>query len=148
MERALEAWLFGPAGNPEHRFYPACATARSSAAPVILTTATPARWRGTRPTVAPGRSPSAPTPGPGSRSPCGRGATCSWARSAPTRRRRALLALPRTVGTHPETGKAILAGIGRYGPRLKHGAAYVALPEDEDVLAVGLNRAVTLVDTA
>ena len=61
---------------------------------------------------------------------------------------RALLALPRTVGTHPETGKEILAGIGRYGPWLKHGAAYVALPEDEDVLSVGLNRAVTLVDTA
>ena len=61
---------------------------------------------------------------------------------------RALLALPRTVGTHPETGKAILAGIGRYGPWLKHGAAYVPLPEGEDVLAVGLNRAVVLVDTA
>ena len=61
---------------------------------------------------------------------------------------RALLALPRTVGTHPETGKDILAGIGRYGPWLKHGAAYVALPEDEDVLTVGLNRAVMLVDTA
>ena len=60
---------------------------------------------------------------------------------------RALLALPRTVGTHPETGKTILAGIGRYGPWLKHGAAYVPLPEDEDVLTIGLNRAVMLVDT-
>ena len=61
---------------------------------------------------------------------------------------RALLALPRTVGTHPETGKDILAGIGRYGPWLKHGATYLPLPEDEDVLTVGLNRAVMLVDTA
>ena len=61
---------------------------------------------------------------------------------------RALLALPRTVGTNPETGKDILAEIGRYGPWLKHGAAYLALPEDEDVLTVGLNRAVMLVDTA
>ena len=61
---------------------------------------------------------------------------------------RALLALPRRVGLHPDTGKPILAGIGRYGPWLKHGAAYVALPGDEDVLTVGLNRAVVLVDTA
>ncbi len=59
---------------------------------------------------------------------------------------RALLALPRTVGVHPETGRTILAGIGRYGPWLKHGAAYLPLPEDEDVLAIGLNRAVMLVD--
>ena len=71
-----------------------------------------------------------------------------WRRTRSRPRWRALLALPRTVGTHPETGKAILAGIGRYGPWLKHGAVCVALPEDEDVLAVGLNRAVMLVDTA
>ncbi len=57
----------------------------------------------------------------------------------------ALLALPRTVGVHPGTGETILAGIGRYGAWLKHGGAYVALPEDEDVLSVGLNRAVTLI---
>ena len=71
-----------------------------------------------------------------------------WKRTRSRPRRRALLALSRTVGTHPEPGKPILAGIGRHGPWLKHGAAYVALPEDEDVLAVGLNRAVALVDTA
>ena len=57
----------------------------------------------------------------------------------------ALLALPRTVGLHPGTGETILAGIGRYGAWLKHGGTYVALPEDEDVLSVGLNRAVTLI---
>ena len=59
---------------------------------------------------------------------------------------RALLALPRIVGVHPQTGKTIRAGIGRYGAWLKHGATYVPLPDDEDVLAVGLNRAVALVD--
>ena len=57
----------------------------------------------------------------------------------------ALLALPRTVGVHPGTGETILAGIGRYGAWLKHCGTYVALPEDEDVLSVGLNRAVTLI---
>ena len=31
----------------------------------------------------------------------------------------ALLALPREVGVHPESGEAVLAGIGRYGPWLR-----------------------------
>ena len=60
---------------------------------------------------------------------------------------RALLALPRTVGVHPVSGETILAGIGRYGAWLKHGPTYLSLPDDEDVLAIGLNRAVMLVDT-
>ncbi len=60
---------------------------------------------------------------------------------------RALLAMPRTIGVHPDTGKTILAGIGLYGSWLKHGAIYVSLPDDEDVLTIGLNRAVALVDT-
>ena len=59
---------------------------------------------------------------------------------------RALLALPRTVGRHPVSGERILAGIGRYGAWLKHGPACVSLPDDEDVLTIGLNRAVMLVD--
>ena len=37
----------------------------------------------------------------------------------------ALLALPREVGEHPETGSIITAGIGRYGPYLKHGSRYI-----------------------
>ena len=55
-----------------------------------------------------------------------------------------LLALPREVGDHPESGQPILAGIGRYGPWVRHGATYAALADDDDVLAVGLNRAVAL----
>ena len=58
---------------------------------------------------------------------------------------RALLALPRTVGIHPASGKTILAGIGRYGPWLKHGRTFVSIPDDDDVLTIGLNRAVTLI---
>ena len=57
---------------------------------------------------------------------------------------RRLLALPRTVGRHPESGKEISAGIGRYGPYLKHERNYRSLAGDDDVLTVGLNRAVTL----
>lgn len=42
--------------------------------------------------------------------------------------------------------KTILAGIRLHGPRLKHVASHLPLPEDDDVLAIGLNRAVALVD--
>ena len=56
-----------------------------------------------------------------------------------------LLALPREVGMHPESGQPILAGIGRYGPWLRHEETYAAIPADEDVLAIGLNRAVDLI---
>ena len=56
----------------------------------------------------------------------------------------ALLALPREIGRHPEDGAEIHAGIGRYGPYLKHRSRYVSLVNPQDVLTVGINRAVTL----
>ena len=54
-----------------------------------------------------------------------------------------LLTLPRDVGEHPETGDMITAGLGRFGPFIKMGGTYVSLKED-DVLTIGLNRAVSL----
>ena len=53
-----------------------------------------------------------------------------------------LLSLPREVGLEPESGEMILAGIGRFGPYLKVGPRYQSLPKDDDVLEIGLNRAV------
>jgi DNA topoisomerase-1 len=55
-----------------------------------------------------------------------------------------LLALPRDVGTHPESGKMIQAGIGRFGPFLKHDNKFKSIPKDDDVLTIGMNRAVEL----
>ena len=56
----------------------------------------------------------------------------------------ALLALPREVGLHPETGKPILAGFGRYGPYVRHDGKYASLSAPEEVFEIGINRAVSL----
>jgi DNA topoisomerase I len=56
-----------------------------------------------------------------------------------------LLSLPREVGRHPEDGEPILAGIGRYGAYVQHGKTYANLEPGDDVLTIGLNRAVTLI---
>jgi len=55
-----------------------------------------------------------------------------------------LLSLPREVGKHPESGKVIKAGIGRYGPYIQHEKTYKSLETTDDVLTIGLNRAVDL----
>ena len=56
-----------------------------------------------------------------------------------------LLSLPREVGKHPEDGKLITAGIGRYGPFVLHEGVYANLDSPEEVFTVGLNRAVDLI---
>jgi DNA topoisomerase-1 len=56
-----------------------------------------------------------------------------------------LLSLPREVGKSPEDGEPILAGIGRFGPYVKHDKTYASLEDGDDVLSIGLNRAVTLI---
>ena len=53
-----------------------------------------------------------------------------------------LLSLPREVGPHPEDGEMIEAGIGRYGPFVKHGRLYANLKEVDEVFTIGMNRAV------
>jgi DNA topoisomerase-1 len=55
-----------------------------------------------------------------------------------------LLALPRELGRHPETGEPIVAGIGRFGAYIKHGSVFKSLGADDDVLTIGLNRAIVL----
>ncbi len=57
----------------------------------------------------------------------------------------ALLGLPRDVGKHPESGKMISAGLGRYGPFVLHDGTYANLDSIEDVFSIGLNRAVTVI---
>ena len=53
-----------------------------------------------------------------------------------------LLNLPREIGPHPEDGVMVEAGIGRFGPYIKHGSVYANIKEVEDVFTIGMNRAV------
>ncbi len=55
-----------------------------------------------------------------------------------------LLELPRTLGEHPETGKPVKAGIGRFGPYVVHDGTFQSLGKDDDILEVGLDRALEL----
>jgi DNA topoisomerase-1 len=57
-----------------------------------------------------------------------------------------LLSLPREVGRHPEDGEPIMAGIGRFGPYIQHGKTFATLGSVDDVLTVGLNRGVALIE--
>jgi DNA topoisomerase-1 len=56
-----------------------------------------------------------------------------------------LLSLPREIGRHPETGEPITAGLGRFGPFVKHEKTYASLEAGDDVFTIGINRAVTLI---
>ena len=59
-----------------------------------------------------------------------------------------LLALPREIGLHPETNETIVANIGRFGPYLLHAGKYTNLDAGDDLLTIGMNRAVTLIAEA
>ena len=52
-----------------------------------------------------------------------------------------LLSLPRSVGPHSKDGLVIEAGIGRYGPYVKHGKAYANLPLVDDAFTIDVVRA-------
>jgi DNA topoisomerase-1 len=57
-----------------------------------------------------------------------------------------LLRLPRELGVHPETGEKILANIGRYGPYVQHQRIFASLTASDDVLTVGIERALELIN--
>lgn len=57
-----------------------------------------------------------------------------------------LLSLPRVLGTHPETGKEIIANIGRFGPYVMHDGDFRSLKKDsgDDVYTIELPRALEI----
>jgi DNA topoisomerase-1 len=61
---------------------------------------------------------------------------------------KAILSLPRELGPHPEDKEMVLAGVGKFGPYVRHGSKYKSIPADESVLEIGMNRAVALLAEA
>ena len=55
-----------------------------------------------------------------------------------------LLAMPAAIGEHPETGKPVEVGVGRYGPYVRHQGVYASVPKDTFVLDVTLEQALEL----
>ncbi|MPS49806.1 type I DNA topoisomerase [Methylobacillus sp.] len=59
-----------------------------------------------------------------------------------------LIALPRDLGQHPETGKKVVANIGRFGPYVNHDGKFKSIPKSESVFDIDLARAVELLTQA
>jgi DNA topoisomerase-1 len=55
-----------------------------------------------------------------------------------------LLELPRELGTHPESNQPVVAGLGRFGPYVKHGDEYRSLAPEDDLHTIDLARALQL----
>jgi DNA topoisomerase-1 len=55
-----------------------------------------------------------------------------------------LLNLPRELGTHQESGQSVVAGLGRFGPYVKHGDEYRSLEATDDLFSIDLARALEL----
>jgi DNA topoisomerase I len=58
-----------------------------------------------------------------------------------------LLSLPRTLGEHPDSGEAVIAQTGRFGPYVKCGSETRSLPESLSPLDVTLPQALELLAT-
>ena len=54
-----------------------------------------------------------------------------------------LFKLPRTLGEFEDL--VIKANVGRFGPYIQHGKAFVSIPKDESPMAIDLDRAIELI---
>ncbi|MEZ4615066.1 MAG: type I DNA topoisomerase [Caldilineaceae bacterium] len=59
-----------------------------------------------------------------------------------------LLSLPRPLGEHPETGKVVKAGVGRFGPYIMYDGSFASLKKEDNVLEIELPRALELLELA
>jgi len=59
-----------------------------------------------------------------------------------------LLALPRELGPHPESGKKVIVNIGRFGPYIGHDGKFKSVPKSDSIFTIELARAVELLAQA
>jgi len=52
-----------------------------------------------------------------------------------------LLSLPREIGTDPETGKPVRAGLGRFGPYVERNRVFVSVDTVDTLFTIGLDEA-------
>jgi len=55
-----------------------------------------------------------------------------------------LLALPRELGAHPDTGKKVIVNIGRFGPYIGHDGKFKSIPRTDNIFDINLERALEL----
>ncbi len=55
-----------------------------------------------------------------------------------------LLELPKVIGEHPESGKEIKKGLGRFGPYVVHDGDFRSIPKTDHIFDVDLKRALDL----
>jgi DNA topoisomerase-1 len=55
-----------------------------------------------------------------------------------------LLELPKALGDHPDTGKVIKKGLGRFGPYVVHDGDFRSIPKSENIFEVDLKKALEL----
>lgn len=55
-----------------------------------------------------------------------------------------LLALPKLLGTHPETNKEIKVGLGRFGPYVVHDGDFRSIPKAQDLFTLTFAQAMEL----
>jgi DNA topoisomerase-1 len=59
-----------------------------------------------------------------------------------------LLALPRELGAHPESGKKVIVNIGRFGPYIGHDGKFKSIPRSDSIFDISLERAAELLAQA
>lgn len=56
-----------------------------------------------------------------------------------------LLSLPRVIGEHPETGKKVRAGLGRFGPYVEHDRVYASVASADELFTITLEEALAAI---